>query len=482
MALVPAVQILDSRGRPMMRNSAYESATTARRGTQWNAPGTGPNQVLGYNLTTLRNRSRAAERNSPWLWAAIDKLVSNEVGVGVTLRPRAKDKAFRAAAADLWERSRHELDPEGTLDFGGLQSQAVRARRVAGEVFIRRRRRANDSPLAVPLQIQILEAEFVPIGDHRDLPDGNSIRDGIEFDNRGARVAYWVWTAHPCDDSRGVGTNRQIRVPAADIIHHYLPVRPGQRRGEPNAARSLLPARTFDTYEDAELMRKQTRAPFTGAVYREAYTDQDWRYDPFTGQAIANMNDPQIDVEPGTFLGLAPGEKMQLFDADDNGSGLDAYSRTVLLKICAGFGVPFELVTGDWSKVNDRLVRAVLNEFHRSIEAAQDHLLIHQLCLGAWAWWMDAAVFAGRLNAPGYATRRTDYTACQARPHGWRYVNPSQDVDAKIKAIGARLTSRITAIDEQPGPSAEEIDAQIADDPFGVLAAAVPEMTNGVGR
>ena len=467
MPLVPAVQLLDSRGRPM-RNSAYESATTARRGANWNAPGSGPNQALSYSLTTLRNRARAAERNNPWLWSAIDRLVSNEVGVGVTLRPRAKDPDFRKAAVSLWERSRRELDPEGTLDFGGMQAQAVRARRVAGEVFIRRRRRTNDSPLAVPLQIQILEAEFMPVGDHRDLPNGNSIRDAIEFDPRGARVAYWPYIAHPSDDTRGSGWNRQVRVPAEDIIHHYLPTRPGQRRGEPTAVRSLLPARTFDTYEDAELMRKQTRAPFTGAVYREAFTDQDWHYDPFTGAPITNLDAPQIDVEPGTFLGLAPGEKLQLFDADDNGQGLDAYSRTVLLKICAGFGVPFELVTGDWSKVNDRLVRAVLNEFHRSIEAAQDHLLIFQVCLGVWAWWMDAAVFAGRLPAPGYATARHDYLAVQARPHGWRYVNPAQDVDAKIKAIGARLTSRITAIDEQPGPSAEEIDAQIQDDPWAM--------------
>jgi len=464
MAIVPAIQLLDHRGRPLTA-SAYESAGTGRRAANWNAPASGPNRVLSYTLDTLRNRARAADRNNPWLWQAIDRLVSNEVGVGVLLRARAPDIEFRRDAQALWDRSKRELDPEGILEFGGLQTQAVRARRVAGEVFIRRRARSIASGLAVPLQIQLIEADCVPLGHHRDLPNGSRIRDGIEFNARGQRTAYWLYPEHPQDDTRR-GATSLLRVAARDIIHHYSPLRPGQRRGEPNAVRSLLPAHTFDSYEDAELVRKQTRAPFTGAVTREAYTDQEFRFDPFTGAPIVTGDSmPQVDVEPGTFLGLAPGEKLDLFNADDTGAGLAEYSRQVLLKIAAGFGVPYELVSGDWKNVNDRLVRAVLNEFHRSIEAAQDHLLIHQLCLGVWSWWMDAAVLSAALKPPGnYATAPHRYKVVQARPHGWKYVSPLQDVQAKIAAIDARLTSRQSVIDEQPGPSVEDIDAQLAED------------------
>jgi lambda family phage portal protein len=228
------------------------------------------------------------------------------------------------------------------------------------------------------------------------------------------------------------------------VIHHYLPTRPGQRRGEPNAVRSLLGAHTFNSYEDAELRRKQTRAPFTGALYREAYAEADYRFDPFTGLPItvAGGSIPESALEAGTFLALAPGEKALLFDADDTGAGMAEYSRQVLLKICAGFGVPYEVATGDWKNVNDRLVRAINAEFRRSIEAAQDHLLIFQVCLGVWSWWMDAAVLSGALSAPGYATAWHDYQAVAARPHGWDYTNPLQDVQAKKLAMELRLTSR----------------------------------------
>ena len=128
-------RILDHRGRPLVVAQSYEGAGQGRRAKAWVAPSSGPNRALSYGLATLRNRARAADRNNAWLWQAIDRLVSNEVGVGVTLRSRAKDNAFRKQANELWSQSRNELDPEGLLNFGGMQAQAVRGRRVAGEVF-----------------------------------------------------------------------------------------------------------------------------------------------------------------------------------------------------------------------------------------------------------------------------------------------------------------------------------------------------------
>jgi len=35
-------------------------------------------------------------------------------------------------------------------------------------------------------------------------------------------------------------------------------------------------------------------------------------------------------------------------------------------------------MTGDWKNINDRVYRAMINEYRREIEMAQDHLAIHQ--------------------------------------------------------------------------------------------------------
>lgn len=437
----------------------YESAgTQSPRMRRWIAPGSGPNRSLNYGLQTLRNRSRQSQRNNPWLWKAIDALVTNEVGVGVTLRSNAPNEAFRDAATDLWGIVRAELDPAGVLDFGGLQEQSVRGRRVAGEVFIRRRPRSLTSGLAVPMQVQVLEAEHVPETLDSVRPNGNRVAAGIEYNRRGQRVAIWMYPEHPHDSRFGSSLNRLIRVPAVDVIHHYSPIRPGQDRGEPTLARSLLAADTLDKYLDAELRRKETRAPYTGAIERD-WTEDETEANPVTGDALDA--DGIATIEPGTMLELNMGEKVKLFDGDANADGVWDYARGVLLQVSAGAGgVPYELVTGDWEKVNDRLVRAILNEFHRAIEAAQDHLLIFQLCRRIWNWYIDAAVLAGKLDAPGYAEDQRPWRKLAARPHGWPFVHFQQDVLGKKALIDAGLSSREEEREKMSGPPIEEIDKQ----------------------
>ena len=469
--------ILDHRGQPMVRNQApYEGASHSPRTQHWHAPGSGPNRILQMSLATLRHRARAAaDRNNPWVGKAVATLVNNEVGTGVTLRSSAEKVAFKEAANALWRQSSLELDPERVLSFGAMQVLAVRTRRVAGEVFIRRRRRSLQSGLAVPMQIQLLEPEYVPHDLEKKLKNGRTIRQGIEFNRQGQRLAYWMHREHPGDGQSDYG--KLLRIPADDVIHHYMPIRPGQRRGVSEAAQALVSARTFDEYEDAELERKQTRAPYTGAIYRETYGDEDARFDPYTGAPLDPDAQPMTDVAHGTLFNLQPGEKIDLFDSDKTGDGFGVYARSVLLKIAAGIGVPYELMTGDWKEVNDRLVRAILNAFYRQIEAVQQHLLIDQLCRGIWHWWIDAAIFAGKLSAPGYADNQVGYRALQAHTQGWRYMHPEQDINAKIKARQHHLTSRQEIISDMPGPSMDEIDQQIDEDPYDFPTAAASQKT-----
>ena len=51
----------------------------------------------------------------------------------------------------------------------------------------------------MPLQLQMLPSEMLPLNRNEDLPGGNVIRQGIEFDAIGRRVAYWFLRRHPGD-------------------------------------------------------------------------------------------------------------------------------------------------------------------------------------------------------------------------------------------------------------------------------------------
>jgi capsid protein len=87
----------------------------------------------------------------------------------------------------------------------------------AGECFLRFRPRRPEDGLSVPLQLQMLSSEHLPLGKCETLPNGNEIIFGIELDRIGRRVAYHFHRVRsPCQrpKSRKAGMASRHRLPA----------------------------------------------------------------------------------------------------------------------------------------------------------------------------------------------------------------------------------------------------------------------------
>lgn len=431
-------------GQPLATHtSPYDGATRGNRASGWSAPSSGPNRTLAPAIKPLRNRSRAGYRNSPLLRSGINKNTTNEVGTGFSLLSTCRDDKFKLAANALWKTSRNQLDPEGVNNFGAQIDLAVRSRRLSGEVFIVRLRRRLDSGLVVPLQIDLLESDMCPVELTRRLKNGNRITQGVEFNGK-RRVAYWFYKHHPEDGVMAVNLGDLVRVPARDVVHHFKQLRPKQVRGEPDATAVLLKDRTFHDYNDTELVRKRERSNFTGFIYREDYGENDFEFDPSTGQPMFDDGEApaQISkVDSGTMLRGVAGEKLELFDGDNTGSGYSDFQRWQSLQLAAGQEIPYQLLTGDWSGVNDRLVRGILNEYRRNIRFDQLNLSGFQVVLTVWKWWLDAAITTGKLVAPGYANDPYFYLALDVRPDAFKWLHPEQDVNARQKAVSNQLSN-----------------------------------------
>jgi lambda family phage portal protein len=417
-------------------NQAYEAASTNKRAESWGAVDVAPNSALSNYLTALRRQSRSAYRNNPYISKGIDNQVSTEIGSGITVRSTTSNEAFKTAADELFSHFINDIDPEGNLSLYGQQAQCSRARRVSGEVFVRKRRRSLTSGHVLPMQCQVLESDFVPVDLHRSLNNNNTIVSGIEFNRRGQRVAYWMYQFHPNERSLNSKYNQLIRVLAHDVIHHFLPTRPGQVRGEPVTVQSLVKANTFDQYDDAELVRKQSRAKFTGFLTREQFSEDDYKFDPFSGEPLAEDGSMMgATVEPGTILQGLPGEKLEMFSGEDPGDNYTSFMRWQSLSTAAGLKIPYEIVTGDWEKVNDRIMRAVLHEYRRQIDMDCDHLMKFQICRRIWHWAMDAGVLANKLPVGDYLAEREELLKHEWRAQGHPYMHPEQDINAKTKGI-----------------------------------------------
>lgn len=449
-----------------MRPPEYNAASSGRRLRVWRPHLTGPNAVVARNVPTIRNRARAAVRNDPWAGSASDRLVSNMIATGIQAKMVNGTDAQKAAVKALWDRQCKVIDADGVLDFYGLQ--ALVAREWAGEVgecFARiRRRRASDG-LPVPFQIQIIEAEQVPNSLNTTASNGNRIRQGIEFNAFGQRVAYWMYREHPGDVETFNGSEL-VRVPAEDVIHVFEPLRAGQIRGVPYSASALVPMFNVDSLNDASMERQKVANLFAGFFISGPDPEA-------TPGAIAGMQGdsaeeavdgtPLAGLEPGTMGELPPGMKPVFSTPPDAGANYMDFWRGQLLAVAARYGVPYEVLTGDLRDVSDRALRLILNEFRRLIEMRQWLYLIPQFCQRVREAFFDAAVLYGALVLAQYDSRRSEYVDTLWVPEGWPYSHPVQDVDADIKAIRAGLTSRSDVVLSNGG-DAEGVDARQAAD------------------
>lgn len=430
-------------GQPLVKSSAYEGATRGARSAGWSAPSIGPNRALASAGKPLRNRTRAGYRNSLLMRSGINKNTTNEIGKGFTLLSTCKDDAFREAMNSAFKIAASELDPWGDLNFGGLCRLAALSRRMSGEVFVRRVRRRVDSGLHIPVQVELLEADMCPQEFNRRLSGNRRIIQGIEFKGKN-KVAYWFYRSHPDDGLDVASLNRLERVPARDVIHHYNPARPGQVRAEPETAAALLKDRTFHEYDDAELVRKKERSAFTGVLYRESFGEEDWEYDPYSGKPKYADSEPASDAETvraGTMLRMMPGEKMNLFDGDDTGAGYADFMKWQSLLMSSGLDLPYPLLTGDWSGLNDRLVRAFMNEYRRGISFDQQNLSGFQVAFGIWRWVVETAITIGKVSAPDFASDPWKYWSLDIRPDAWKHLHPEQDINARKKAVASHISN-----------------------------------------
>ena len=444
----------------------HEAAGRGRRALAWMPGNPGAVAAMLATSTELRIKSRDLVRRNAWAQAGIEAFVANAVGTGIKPQSLSGDEQFKAEVQALWRDWVEEADAAGQTDFYGLQSLACRAMLEGGECLIRLRPRRPEDGLAVPLQLQLLEPEHLPMHLNTDLPSGNVVRSGIEFDAMGRRVAYHLYRSHP-EDGRlapmsGQGGMDTVRVDAREVIHLYRVLRPGQIRGEPWLSRALVKLNELDQYDDAELVRKKTAAMFAGFVTRQNPEDN------LMGEGAANADGIALaGLEPGTLQILEPGEDIKFSDPADVGGSYSEFLRTQFRAVAAALGVTYEQLTGDLTGVNYSSIRAGMLEFRRRCEMVQHGVLVHQLCRPVWAAWMKQAVLAGALDAPGFArggpARRRQYLAAKWVPQGWQWVDPEKEFNAMLLAIRAGLMSRSEAISAF-GYDAEDVDREIAAD------------------
>jgi lambda family phage portal protein len=447
----------------------YDAASPGRRTENWRRDGRDADLTLLGASKLLREHARDLLRNNGYAIRAQAVLAGKIIGTGIL--PKAEGPGADVAA-DIWKRwaLTTECESDNRASFNGIQAQIVNALVADGEVFLRRRWRRVSDGLTIPLQVQVLEADYLNTGWNNITSDsGGPIIQGIEFDGRGRRTGYYMWPKHP-----GSGRNSENAkfVPASEIVHVYDPTRPGMNRGVSWLGAAILAIKDFDEFEDAELMKAKIAACFAAFV-TDVNGGANGLGDPQEGE-----DDSVEHIEPGLVSYLEPGRDVKTVSPPAvTDSGLAV--RT-LRKVAASLkGITYEELTGDFSNVNFSSARMGALATRPTIERWQYEMIVPLACQGVWDWAMEAAQYAGLL--PDGPLPSAEWT-CPPMP----MVEPEKEIMATVREVRAGLKPWSVGVAEQGRDPVKVLAQLIADkkafDAAGLVLDVDPSKTTQSGQ
>lgn len=486
---------------------SFEAAETPAWVESWPTHGSPINDDLARQLPTMLARARGLARNNEWAINYLTKLDDNVLGPnGLKLQMRVKkrngklDAKTNALLETAWAKWGEKADVSG-IHWRTVESLALKAGPQDGALLYQFRHGAGP----FRFQIQLLPIDLLDVNLHRDY-GGNRVRMGVEINNDGLPVAYWILAAKAGDlPSDYVTVGKHLRVPADKMQHHFLRHEIGQVRGYPwlaGGARRLWLLRDF---EESAAVACNNAAKRQGFFYTEdgeapaGFADKivsgvleaakaaGKQLTPEEVQALVSAAEKYVTTMPGQYDTLPNGTKFQPFESKWPNVSADGYIKQQVRGWSAAQGMSYISVGNDLEAVNYSSAQVGIGDEREHYKTVQ----------GNQVSWLSAPVFNAVLpylilSTPGLdmAKIETYRAAATWQPRRWRPVDPVKEAAANEANLRNKLTSRRRIILER-GDDPDEIAAEIAEEDalYGPMqatgitqAAATPDDDEGDGE
>lgn len=436
----------------------YAAAKQTRMTADWPTGITSPSQILRSNLRTIRSRSRDLAINNDYargfLWQ-VAKNVAGPEGIHIQNKAKRPSGELDTDANAKIEENYAEFCRRGNFDvtgqLGGIDGDRLFIQTVArdGEIIIRFVE-GFDNPWN--FAVQFLES------DHLDeslnvtrLPNGNSIRMGVEFNKWMRPVAYHLLTEHPGDYSWMWNKRQYERIPAEQILHPFILERINQPRGVPWMHSAMTRLNNIGAYEEAEIVAARIGASTMGIW------EMDENADPETipGQTTEDTDDetPLMEMEPGIFVKAPLGYKLKPFDPNHPAGNFGSFMKSSLRGISAGLLVSYNTLASDLESVNYSSLRAGSLEERDMWKLLQKWMVVNYKA-EVYRRWLRMALLTQQVKLP--TAKFEQLHKPKFIPRTWAWVDPVKDVEANITALDNLLTTRSDLATEQ-GEDFEEI-------------------------
>lgn len=431
-----------------------------------------PREDIDWNNYTLRQRGRMLYMSTPVARSAITTNRTNVIGMGLQLKSKIDHTALGMtpeAAADwqrhteaefaLWATNKRACDATGVNDFYSIQQLAFASWLTSGDCFVAMKQYKPTLLMPYALRLHVIEADRVrtpgkngSICTDGKAENGNAIYDGVEIDENGAIVAYYVANTYPYEIHSGKA-EEFVRVEAygkktglPNIIQLMESERADQYRGVSYLAPVIEPLLQLRRYTESELTAANIEACFAAFVKTtespadNPFNEVGWGdVDGFPGGASADnqvSHDPnEYELGPGTVNFMEPGEDIVFADPKRPGSGFPGFVEAIATQVGAALEIPKDLLMKAFN-ASYSASRAALLEAWKAFQMRRQWFT-SDFCKPIYEIWLSEAIARGRVLAPGFFTD----PAIHAAYLGSKWIGPSQGMLDPTKEIAAEITA-----------------------------------------
>ena len=474
---------------------SFSGGTNTRLFGGFGSPNTGINVDLEARLGSLRAAARDLCQNTG-MGRRFEGLVRrNVVGpAGMRLQVRAKlggqggnagalDEAANSAVERHWAAwcEIGTCDVTETLSFRELCKLVVACLARDGEYLVRR---VRSTSFVYGYRLQVLDVDRLDLTHNVRAagPGSNTIRMGVEITPEGRPVAYHLTTYHPGDPGSQPVVRRE-RVPASDIFHGFIAVRPEQVRGFPWLHAVMGRVNMLDGFQEAAVIAARVGASQMG-FFTQEQTGPTINADDLADSSDATAGLSR-EVEPGRFDVLPPGVDFKSFNPDYPHGNYDPFVTSAQRDIASGLDLAAHNLTGNMRDVNyssARIAELAERDVWRDLQEWFKEVFLRRV----YRDWLGLALLNRAITLDSGSALPADrllkfYTASSFQARGWTWVDPKNEAEAAVVAINNRMRSRRAVVEEQGGDLEDIRDDIVAENqlfaglpPIAASAAPAP--------
>jgi len=403
----------------------------------------------------------------------IDSISINTVGTGLNPQSRVDAKrlglsddeaaAFQASAEKAWKDWCREADAGERMHFCDIQYLNIRSMLVQGE-FI-------NLPLMLKkpgrkFSLALHDVHPARMATPMDMAASKNVRGGVHLGSCREPLGYYL--ANPASgilssflDSSQFEYIKAWRGHRPQVLHRFFVRENEQVRGESILAPAMKFFRDLADYLDFELVANIITASFPVFIETSDPTAMGVGMGDETSEETGERYQ---SYSPGQVLYGGMNQKPHLLSSNRPGNTFPVFVERILRAAGAATGMPYEIISKDFSKTNYSSARAALLEAWRCFKLYRQWLRNH-FCQVVWEMVLEEAWLLGLLDlpasAPDFYDARAEY--CQAEWIGPArgYVDPVKEMTADIAGIEAGIMTMADVVAERGGDW-EQVVAQRA--------------------